>query len=49
MGATSGVLTLDPTTELSLELHRPGTTTHGGRYIDIYGETGGSDTDGYYA
>lgn len=49
MGATSGVLTLDPTCELSLEINRPHTTTNGTRYIDIYGETGGSDTDGYYA
>lgn len=50
MAATSGVLTLDPTTELSLELNRPtATTANGARFIDIYGETGGSDTDGYYA
>lgn len=53
MAATSGVLTLDPTTELSLEFNQPATTqngaANGGRFIDIYVETGGSDTDGYYA
>jgi hypothetical protein len=43
--ATSGVLTLDPTTELSCEFNAGNS-----RFVEIYGgETGGSDTDGYYA